>query len=83
MAWKTPAGQKKPTKPNKKTEDASFPGLKPASGQPAAAQTRYQQLQEDEVMVLKSIYGDDFIEHEAAHSAWKVCMLLGSGVYPM
>lgn len=38
----------------------------------AALQTHYQELQENEVMVLQAIYGDDFTRHTAAHSAWKV-----------
>ena len=34
--------------------------------------THYQELQENEVMVLQAIYGDDFIEHKSGHSAWQV-----------
>ncbi|KAK0651929.1 anticodon binding domain of tRNAs-domain-containing protein [Cercophora newfieldiana] len=68
MAWKTPAGQKKPAQPTKKKEDASFPGLK-TPGKPEI-KTPYEELQEDEVTALQAIYGDDFIEHKVA-SAWK------------
>ena len=70
MAWKTPAGQKRPPPPAKKKDETSFPGLK-AAGQPSA-KTRYQELQENEVMVLQAIYGDDFAEHKSAHGAWQV-----------
>ncbi|KAK3325417.1 anticodon binding domain of tRNAs-domain-containing protein [Apodospora peruviana] len=63
MAWKKPSSQKK----NNATK--GFPGPK-ATGQPQA-KTHYEELQENEVMVLKAIYGDDFIQYEAAHGAWK------------
>jgi len=69
MAWKTPAGQKKPSQPAKKKEDGSFPGLKVAGE--SEIKTPYEELQLDEVTALQAIYGDDFIEHKAA-SAWKV-----------
>lgn len=73
MAWKTPAGQRKlPPKPFKKNGDTSFPGL--TSTGPEAKQgqkTKYEELQQNEVMVLQAIYGDDFTEHKATHSAWK------------
>ncbi|KAK0720656.1 anticodon binding domain of tRNAs-domain-containing protein [Lasiosphaeris hirsuta] len=71
MASKAP-GQKKPIQPAKKNADSSFPGLKAtakSSGQPG--KTHYQELQENEVMVLQAIYGDDFVEHKATHSAWQ------------
>ncbi|KAK0636270.1 anticodon binding domain of tRNAs-domain-containing protein [Bombardia bombarda] len=69
MAWKTPAGQKKPSQPAKKNGEGSFPGLK-AGGKPPA-KTHYQELQENEVMVLQAIYGDDFNEQKTAHTgAW-------------
>ncbi|KAK3685957.1 anticodon binding domain of tRNAs-domain-containing protein [Podospora appendiculata] len=63
MAWKTPAGKKK-------DRDGSFPGLRP-TGQSQSTKTHYQELQENEVMVLQAIYGDDFIEHKTAHAAWQ------------
>jgi hypothetical protein len=74
MAWKTPAGQKKPP-PTPKTlkkekNESSFPGLKTPSQPPA--KTHYQELQQNEVMVLQAIYGDDFIELKSGHSAWQV-----------
>lgn len=74
MAWKSPAGQRKPP-PTPKTlkkdkNESSFPGLKAPSQPPA--KTHYQELQQNEVMVLQAIYGDDFIEHKSGHSAWQV-----------
>jgi hypothetical protein len=69
MAWKTPAGQKKPSQPARKKGDGSFPGLK-TPGKPEI-KTPYEELQVDEVTALQAIYGDDFIEHKTT-SAWKV-----------
>ena len=71
MAWKTPAGKQQK---KKKNGDASFPGLK-AAGEPLQ-KTHYQELQENEVMVLQAIYGEDFTEHKATHGAWKVRQLV-------
>ncbi|KAK5662754.1 hypothetical protein OQA88_6161 [Cercophora sp. LCS_1] len=70
MPPKNAAGKKKPSsQPQKKNEDPSFPGLKAAG--PADSKTPYEELQLDEVTALQAIYGDDFVKHEAAHSAWK------------
>ena len=71
MAWKKPGPSKKAAQSPKKNENPSFPGLKPGD-KTAPAQTKYEELQENEVMVLQAIYGEDFVQHEAAHSAWKV-----------
>lgn len=65
------AGKKKPSQATKKTDDTSFPGL--GKSGPVDAKTPYEELQLDEVTALQAIYGDDFVEHKAAHSAWKVC----------
>ncbi|KAK4142286.1 anticodon binding domain of tRNAs-domain-containing protein [Dichotomopilus funicola] len=62
------AAKKKPTKQAQQDGSEGFPGLK-SPGQPAT-NTKYQDLQEQEVMVLQAIYGEDFIEHTAAHTAW-------------
>ena len=72
MAWKTPAGQRKPPKQQaKKNGDTSFPGLA-SPGPEATRKTQYEELQQNEVMVLQAIYAEDFTEHKATHSAWKV-----------
>ncbi len=61
MAWKTPAGQKKPTpttRNNNGGNNSSFPGLKPAAkgDEPkSGGQTKYEELQLNEVMVLQAI----------------------------
>ncbi|KAK3997540.1 anticodon binding domain of tRNAs-domain-containing protein [Cladorrhinum sp. PSN332] len=60
-----------PTPAKAKATDSSFPGLNtPGPGAPST-KTQYQELQENEVLALEAIYGDDFISHAAAHSAWK------------
>lgn len=79
MAWKTPgipgtpASRKTPSQPPEKKKnvaETSFPGLAPTGPDPAA-KTEYMNIQNEELMVLRSIYGDDFIEHEAVNTAWK------------
>ncbi|KAK5993640.1 Serine/threonine-protein kinase ppk28-like protein [Cladobotryum mycophilum] len=67
MAWNAPKAW---TAPANKKDDSSFPGLKP-SGPEAPAKIEYEELQRDEIFALEAIYGDDFIQHTAAHSAWK------------
>lgn len=70
MAWKA-RPQKASSQPNKKKGgDTSFPGLKPITPD-AGTKTEYVNIQNEEMMVLQSIYGDDFIEHKAANTAWK------------
>ncbi|CAK7208216.1 eukaryotic translation initiation factor 2-alpha kinase [Sporothrix eucalyptigena] len=74
---------KKPLKANTKKDDStSFPGLKqqnapansPKDGpqqQAGDGKTQYEERQQDELTVLEAIYGDDFLQHKAVHSAWK------------
>ena len=70
MAWKA-RPQKPSSQPSKKNGgDTSFPGLKPNTPD-AGTKTEYVNIQNEEMMVLQSIYGDDFIEHKAANTAWK------------
>lgn len=69
MAWKTPRTLTSPSKNSK--DDSSFPGLKPP-GPDATTKIEYEELQRNEIFALEAIYGDDFIQHTAAHSAWKV-----------
>ncbi|KAL2131318.1 hypothetical protein VTI74DRAFT_5278 [Chaetomium olivicolor] len=61
--------KKKPAQKPKQSGRESFPGLK--SPGPTAPKTQYQELQQDELFALKAIYGEDFTEHTAAHSAWQ------------
>ncbi|KAM7217902.1 Serine/threonine-protein kinase GCN2 [Rhypophila decipiens] len=70
MAWKKPSGQKK-NNGNKGTPGPKAPGGPQPTTPQAASKTHYQELQENEVMVLQAIYGDDFVAHEAANGAWK------------
>src|SRR6266699_942539 len=70
MAGKPAAAGRK--QPAKKNEDHSFPGLKPLGGTgPGAPISQYGERQRDEVMALEAIYGEDFVQHKAAYSAWK------------
>jgi hypothetical protein len=62
--------KKKAQQTSKQNGTDSFPGLK-SPGSPAA-KTHYQELQENELIALEAIYGDDFTQHRAAHSAWQV-----------
>ncbi|KAH9909752.1 serine/threonine-protein kinase gcn2 [Xylariomycetidae sp. FL2044] len=69
MAWKSPLkGQQKLD--TKKTAAKNPPG--PSLSSPEAGpRQQYLDAQKDEIVVLQSIYGDDFIEHHAANTAWK------------
>ncbi len=64
--------KKQAQQPSKRNGSDSFPGLK-SPGKPAT-KTHYQELQENELIALEAIYGDDFTQHSAAHSAWQVCV---------
>ncbi|KAI0381720.1 serine/threonine-protein kinase gcn2 [Hypomontagnella monticulosa] len=69
MAWKPSANWKGPKQLTTKTDDSSYPGLKPTSPD-TGPKTQYTDVQNEEIMVLQAIYGDDYIEHKAANSAW-------------
>lgn len=65
--WNTPSGLK-----NNKNE-SSFPGLLPAVASPEANnKIEYGELQQNELLALEAIYGDDFVMHTETQSAWKV-----------
>ncbi|TGJ83430.1 hypothetical protein E0Z10_g5340 [Xylaria hypoxylon] len=71
MAWKTPGPWKVPQQPNfKRHDDSTRPGLPPTSPD-TGPKTHYIDVQNEEIMVLKAIYGDDYVEHKAANTAWK------------
>ena len=72
MAWQTPGQWKKPLQLTKKNDESSFPGLKPSKSNDQDGKTQYTEIQQEEVMVLQSIYQDDFMEHPSVPGAWKV-----------
>lgn len=53
---------------NKPNRNVSPSGPAPAS---ATVKTNYEELQQNEMMVLQSIYYQDFMEQKVPHSAWK------------
>jgi translation initiation factor 2-alpha kinase 4 len=64
-----------PTNPRgkKNTTASGFPGLKPSqSNNPPPSKSQYEEIQENELIALSSIYGDDFQKIETKQGAWKV-----------
>lgn len=61
---------KKPEQDN--TSSSGFPGLKPTKSNDPAARSQYEEIQEDELIALASIYGDDFHRIKTKTGAWKV-----------
>lgn len=74
MPWQASGSSKRAANKDSTTDDASFPGLKPTTPD-ATAKIEYEELQKNELLALEAIYGDDFVMHTSAHSAWKVSML--------
>lgn len=70
MAWNAGGAWKKPLNVIKKKDDSSFPGLKPTKPE-AVPKVQYEELQQDEVLALEAIYGEDFIRHKETQT-WKV-----------
>lgn len=56
----------------KKNDDSTFPGLKPAPSPEITTKIEYDELQQNELVALEAIYGDDFVMQKGPHSAWKV-----------
>ncbi|KAI1331968.1 serine/threonine-protein kinase gcn2 [Xylariaceae sp. FL0255] len=74
MAWKTPVPKKNNTSllPNTKKHDDTKQRSNHGPASPdTGPKTHYIDTQNDEILVLKAIYGDDFVEHKAANTAWK------------
>ncbi|KAF5019705.1 hypothetical protein F66182_8274 [Fusarium sp. NRRL 66182] len=72
MAWKQQPGVwKTPSKLDNSTNESSFPDLQPAASPEITNKIQYEELQQTEVLALEAIYGDDFVMHAGAHSAWK------------
>lgn len=66
---------KKP--PQRITPSSGFPNLKPSISNDVAPQVRlpksqYEEIQEDELIALEAIYGEDFREIDTNHGAWNV-----------
>lgn len=57
--------------PQRERRDPDIPDSS-TLGSPAAARTNYQEIHENEVEALRSIYGDDFEEVQHRRSAWHV-----------
>lgn len=67
---------KKP--PQRITPSSGFPDFKSnkSSDVPPQIQlpkSQYEEIQEDEVIALAAIYGEDFRKLDSNHGAWKVC----------
>lgn len=58
------------TQPDQSKDDSTYPGLLPTSPD-GTTRSHYIETQTEEVYALQAIYGDDFIEHKAANTAWK------------
>ena len=63
--WKSPLNS-----PNNE-DDTSFPGLKP-TGPDTAWKIQYHELQQNELLALEAIYGEDFVMHTSPQTAWQV-----------
>lgn len=61
MAWKKPANNPKKTSP-------SFPDPKYGKG----TSIQYEELQQNELIALEAIYGDDFRRLKQTQTAWQV-----------
>ena len=71
MSWntQTPGAWKTPLPTQTKKNESSFPGLK---GPETNDKIEYEELQQNEVLALEAIYGEDFVMHNTNSSAWKV-----------
>lgn len=66
---------KKP--PQRNTPSSGFPELKPSQLNDVAPKvplpkSQYEEIQQDELIALEAIYGEDFRRIESNHGAWKV-----------
>lgn len=70
MAWQATGAWKSPlSKPSK--DDSSFPGLKPTTPD-ATNKIEYEELQQNELLALEAIYGEDFVQQSGTNNAWQV-----------
>jgi len=64
---------KKPQQAN--NSSSGFPGLKPTKSNDPVPKSQYEEIQDDELIALASIYGDDFRRIETNQGAWKVTII--------
>jgi translation initiation factor 2-alpha kinase 4 len=69
MASPNPWG-KQPSKNN--CISSELPRVQPPKSSIATLVTQYKEIQEDELIALASIYGDDFVKIETKQGAWMV-----------
>lgn len=62
----------KQTKPDENSH-GGFPGLRDHENVAVTAKSQYEETQENELVALEAIYGDDFQTIETQSGAWKVC----------
>lgn len=74
MAWNASGAWKSPFANKTNVNDSSFPGLKPLASPEAAIKVEHAELQENELLALEAIYGEDFINLTAEQGAWKVLL---------
>ncbi|KAF4120827.1 hypothetical protein GMORB2_2831 [Geosmithia morbida] len=70
MAWNASGTWNTPTSKDIDPNDASFPGLGPETLN-AFNKTDHTEVQENELVALEAIYGDDFVNHTGEQTAWK------------
>ncbi|ORY71147.1 serine/threonine-protein kinase gcn2 [Pseudomassariella vexata] len=69
--WKSPGPLKAPLQHTRSNDESSYFGLNKPTSSEAISKTQYTDIQQEEIMVLQAIYGDDFHEHKAANTAWQ------------
>jgi translation initiation factor 2-alpha kinase 4 len=72
MAWNASGAWKIPVTNNPNVNESNFPGLKPLASPEATTKVEYAELQENELLALEAIYGEDFVNLTAEQGAWKV-----------
>ncbi|GAO16851.1 hypothetical protein UVI_02011730 [Ustilaginoidea virens] len=70
MAWQATGAWKTSLNKDPNEQDSSFPGLKPTTPD-TTAKIEYEELQQNELLALEAIYGDDFVKHSGTRTAWK------------
>jgi len=71
---KSPVG--KPKQKKQVNSTSGFPDLKPKKPDDGPSKSIYEEIQEDELIALAAIYGDDFYRIETSPLAWKVGVFL-------